>query len=224
MWTTRPTRSPRSSPCWRRWTSAGRWSPPTPCTSSGKPPGTWSRTRAPTTCSPRSRTTNPACTRPWTPWTGRTPPSPTPPPTAVTPRDETRTLQVLPAPEGCFPYAAQAFLIERTIHDPHTGHLRSAAAALGITSRTPERGATPTVIATAARGHWGIEALHHVRDVTMKEDAHRLRAGTAPAVMATFRNTAIAALRLIGFTNTAQGRRWAARDATRPLAALDLTI
>jgi len=42
--------------------------------------------------------------------------------------------------------------------------------------------------------------------------------------MATFRNTAIAALRLIGFTNIAQGRRWAARDATRPLAALDLTI
>jgi len=40
-------------------------------------------------------------------------------------RHETRTLQVLPAPAGCFPYAAQAFLTERTVHDPHTGQLRS---------------------------------------------------------------------------------------------------
>lgn len=139
-------------------------------------------------------------------------------------RDETRTLQVLPAPEDCFPHAAQAFLIERTIRDPETGALRSAAAALGITSRTPQHGATPTVLATAARGHWGIEALHYIRDVTMNEDAHRLRAGTSAQVMATLRNTTIATLRMIGFTNTAQGRRWAARDATRPLTALNLTI
>ncbi len=39
-------------------------------------------------------------------------------------RDETRTLQVLPAPAGCFPHAAQAFLIERTVRDPHTGQPR----------------------------------------------------------------------------------------------------
>jgi predicted transposase YbfD/YdcC len=139
-------------------------------------------------------------------------------------RQETRTLQVLPAPAGCFPYAAQAFLIERTIRDPATGQLRSAAAALGITSRSPQRGGTPTLIATAARSHWDIEALHHIRDVTMHEDAHRLRAGSAAPVMATLRNTAIATLRMIGFTCTAQGRRWAARDATRPITALGLTI
>jgi hypothetical protein len=78
-------------------------------------------------------------------------------------RDETRTLQVLPAPEGLFPHAAQAFLIERTVRDPHGGKLRSAVAALGITSRTAGRGGTPEVIAAAARGHWDIEALHHVR-------------------------------------------------------------
>ena len=83
-------------------------------------------------------------------------------------RHETRTLQVLPAPAGCFPHAAQAFLIERTVRDPATGRLRSAAAALGLTSRSPERGGTPTLIATAARSHWDIEALHHVRDVSTK--------------------------------------------------------
>jgi predicted transposase YbfD/YdcC len=138
-------------------------------------------------------------------------------------RHETRTIQVLPAPQGLFPYAAQAFLIERTIRDPHDGQLRSAAAALGITSRTPERGGTPEALAHAARRHWDIEALHHVRDTTMQEDAQRLRAGSSAQVMAATRNTAIAILRLCGFTGTAAGRRWAARNPARPIAALNLT-
>jgi predicted transposase YbfD/YdcC len=137
-------------------------------------------------------------------------------------RDETRTLQVLPAPEGLFPHAAQAFLIERTVRDPRDGQPRSAVAALGITSRSLQRGGTPEVIATAARGHWDIEVLHYVRDVTMREDAQRLRAGTSAQVVAAVRNTAVAALRLAGFTGTAAGRRWAARNPARPLAALNL--
>lgn len=137
-------------------------------------------------------------------------------------RDETRTLQVLPAPQDLFPHAAQAFLIERTVRDPHDGTLRSAVAALGITSKPPGRGGTPEVIAAAARRHWDIEATHYVRDVTMREDAQRLRSGTSPQVVAAVRNTVIAALRLAGFTSTAQGRRWAARNPSRPLAVLNL--
>ena len=139
-------------------------------------------------------------------------------------RDETRTIQVLPAPEGVFPHAAQAFLIERAVRDPHDGQLRSAVAALGVTSRSPERGGTLQALATAARGHWDIEALHHVRDTTMREDAQRLRAGTSAQVMAAVRNAAVAVLRLAGFTSTAPGRRWAARNPARPIAALGLTL
>jgi hypothetical protein len=120
---------------------------------------------------------------------------------------DTRTLQVLPAPDGLFPHAAQAFLIERAVRDPHDGRLRSAVAALGITSRTLQRGGTPEVIAAAARGHRDIEALHHVRDTTMNEDAQRLRAGSSAQVIAAVRNTAVAALRLAGFTSTVPGRR-----------------
>ena len=120
---------------------------------------------------------------------------------------DTRTLQVLPAPDGLFPHAAQAFLIERAVRDPHDGRLRSAVAALGITSRTLQRGGTPEVIAAATRGHWDIEALHHVRDTTMNEDAQRLRAGSSAQVIAGVRNTAVAALRLAGFTSTGPGRR-----------------
>jgi len=137
-------------------------------------------------------------------------------------RHETRTIQVLPAPGGCFPDAAQAVLAERLVSDPRDGRLRSAAAALGITSRTPERGGAPEALALAVRGHRDIEALHHVRDVTMREDASRLRSGTSPQVAAAIRNTVIAALRLAGFTSTAAGRRWAARNPARPLAVLNL--
>jgi hypothetical protein len=56
----------------------------------------------------------------------------------------------------------------------------------------------------------------------MKEDASRLRSGTSPQVTATIRSTVIAALRLAGFTNTAAGRRWAARNPIRTLAVLNL--
>lgn len=60
----------------------------------------------------------------------------------------------------------------------------------------------------------------NVRDVTMCEDAQHLRSGTAPQVMAAVRSTA--ALRLAGFTATAAGRRWGARNPARPLAVLNL--
>jgi predicted transposase YbfD/YdcC len=124
-------------------------------------------------------------------------------------------------PRGLFPCAAQAFLIDRTVRDPRDGQLRPAAAAPGITSRSLQRGGTPAVIAAAARGHRDIEVLQYVRDVTMREDAQRLRAGTSAQVAAAVRHTAAAALRLAGFTGAAAGRR-AARNPARPLAALTL--
>ena len=57
----------------------------------------------------------------------------------------------------------------------------------GITSLSPER-ADATRLLTLTRGHWGIEnGLHYRRDVTMGEDASRIRKGTAPQVMAALR-------------------------------------
>jgi len=70
-------------------------------------------------------------------------------------RDETPTIQVLPAQAGTFPHAAQAFLIERHVADLH-GNPVSDIAALGITNMAPRRG-TPAAIAVHVRGHWGIE-------------------------------------------------------------------
>ncbi len=136
-------------------------------------------------------------------------------------RAETRTIQVLPAPDGMWPHAAQAFLIERHVADLH-GNPVSAIAALGITSLTPRRGG-PAAIARHVRGHWGIEnKLHYVRDVTFSEDGSRVRTGNAPHVMASLRNLAIAALRADGWTNIASGLRWASRDYSNPLSLLNI--
>jgi predicted transposase YbfD/YdcC len=91
-----------------------------------------------------------------------------------------------------------------------------------ITSLTAAQ-ASPARLADWIRGHWGIEALHHIRDVTLAEDASQLRTGTAPRVMASLRNLAIAILRLRGWRNLAAALRRNARDASRPLALLGIT-
>ena len=83
--------------------------------------------------------------------------------------------------------------------------------------------ASPVALAYYIRGHWGIEnRSHYVRDVTYREDLSQVRAGAAPRVMATLRNLATSLLRLVGFNNIAEGRRWVAWDYTRGLTLLGL--
>ena len=54
------------------------------------------------------------------------------------------------------------------------------------------------------RGHWEIEnRLHWVRDVTLGEDASRVRVGAAPQVMAVLRNIMLGLLRSCGCQNIA---------------------
>jgi hypothetical protein len=61
----------------------------------------------------------------------------------------------------------------------------------GITSLSPER-ADALRLLGLARGHWAIEnELHYRRDVTLGEDASRVRKGGAPQVMAALRNSVI---------------------------------
>ncbi|WP_369394601.1 hypothetical protein AB5J72_49115 [Streptomyces sp. CG1] len=45
---------------------------------------------------------------------------------------------------------------------------------------------------------------HHIRDIALAEDASKIRTGTAPRAMATFRNFAIALARFTAWTNTAE--------------------
>ena len=75
---------------------------------------------------------------------------------------------------------------ERTI-----GGVTTVEVIHGITSLSEEK-ADAAKLLDLTRGHWGIEnGLHYVRDVTMGEDASRVRKGSAPQVMAALRNLVI---------------------------------
>jgi predicted transposase YbfD/YdcC len=68
------------------------------------------------------------------------------------------------------------------------------------------------------RDHWGIEnRLHYVRDVTFGEDASRVRSGSAPQIMAAFRNAVIHLLDGVEATSKAAARR---RFAAHPNEAI----
>jgi predicted transposase YbfD/YdcC len=137
-------------------------------------------------------------------------------------RREVRTIQVIDAPEhvrDLFPYVEQVFLVERQIAE---GDQTTYQAVLYVTSLTAEL-AGPADLLAYVRTHWTIEnRVHWVRDVTLGEDASRVRTGNAPRVMATLRNLAISLLRLAGFTNIAAALRYNAGDNRRVLNHLEL--
>jgi hypothetical protein len=82
--------------------------------------------------------------------------------------------------------------------------------------------AGPARLADLLRGHWAIEALHHVRDVTFCEDSSQTRTGSAPNVMACLRNLAIGVLSRAGPVNLAASQRHHSRDPCRPLVTLGI--
>jgi hypothetical protein len=77
----------------------------------------------------------------------------------------------------------------------------------GITSLSPERADAQRLL-ELTRGHWGIEnGLHYRRDVTMGEDASRVRKGVAPQIMAALRNSVIHMLSDVVAPNLASAMR-----------------
>ncbi len=116
-------------------------------------------------------------------------------------RQEIRRLKVCTVNNVLFPGARQAVQIVRRRVHRKTGKI-SLKTVYAVTSLTAEQ-AGPAQLARLIRGHWTVEALHHVRDVTFAEDASQLRTGNTPRAMATCRNLAIGALRLTGARNIA---------------------
>ena len=80
----------------------------------------------------------------------------------------------------------------------------------------PFQQASPARLADLLRGHWTIEALHHLPDVTFCEDASQVRTGAAPHVLACLRNVVIGVLSRAGPVNVAAALRRHARDPRRP--------
>jgi len=137
-------------------------------------------------------------------------------------RVTTRTIQVLPAPEGLpFPHVSQVFLIERYVTDLQ-GRPVSAAAALGVASPASGR-ADAAALARYVREQWSIESLHWIRDTLYQEDKSQVRTRSGPRAMAALRNLAIGALHMAGRTDITEATRWAARSMDRPFTILGLT-
>jgi hypothetical protein len=121
-----------------------------------------------------------------------------------------------------FPHAAQVLQVTRKTRDLDTNRWR-AVTVYAITSLSFEL-AHPARLADLLRGHWAIEALHHIRDVTFAEDDSQVRTGAAPNVMAVLRNLVIGVLSRAGPVNIAAALRRHARDPRRPLATLGLSL
>jgi len=137
-------------------------------------------------------------------------------------RDEHRTIKTATVAAGlAFPHAAQAIAITRRVRPLPAGKWRTVTA-YGITSLTVTQ-ASPADLARWIRGHWAIEALHHIRDVTYGEDASQVRTGNGPQVMASLRNLTIGIIKMAGYRNIAAATRHHARDATRTLATLGIS-
>jgi hypothetical protein len=67
--------------------------------------------------------------------------------------------------------------------------------------------ASPADLAKLARGQWGIESVHWLRDTAYDEDANTGYAGNGPQAMATLRNLAISLLYLSGVTEITRTSR-----------------
>jgi predicted transposase YbfD/YdcC len=137
-------------------------------------------------------------------------------------RIEVRTIKTLPVTDhirDLFPHGEQAFLLERYIYDLD-GTLLGAVAVLGITS-LPTDHADAAAIAAHVRGHWSVESLHWLRDVTLGEDHSTIKA--AYQAMAAIRNLVISVCSLRGIQNLARQLRACHRDPYRlPLLLMGL--
>lgn len=133
-------------------------------------------------------------------------------------RVEHRRVKLTAVGEGIgFPHAQLAIQLHRR-RRPIGSTTWTSETIYAITSLN-WRQARPELIAHAIRGHWRIESLHWIRDITFGEDLSQIRTGSGPANMATLRNFAVSRHRLAGATNIAHACRHTARH---PQRALDL--
>jgi predicted transposase YbfD/YdcC len=139
-------------------------------------------------------------------------------------RVEIRTLKAVSVRHFGFPHAAQVLQVTRKTRDLATTTRRFRSVTVYALTSLPFNQARPARLADLLRGHWAIEALHHVRDVTFAEDASQVRTGAAPNVMAAIRNLAIGVLSRAGPINVAAALRRHARDPRRPLATLGIIL
>ena len=131
-----------------------------------------------------------------------------------------RSLWVADAGDLDFPHATQVMRIRRDGYDV-TGAAISKEIVHAVTSLDAQQ-AGPADMAGIARGQWGIESVHWLRDTVYAEDANTGYAGNGPQVMATLRNMAVSLLHLAGVTEITRTVQAITRDRARLLSYLPL--
>jgi predicted transposase YbfD/YdcC len=139
-------------------------------------------------------------------------------------RIEIRTLKAVSVSHFGFPHAAQILQVTRKTRDLHDHPRRYRTVTVYAVTSLGFAQASPARLADLLRGHWAIEALHHLRDVAFCEDGSQTRTGAAPNVMACLRNLVIGVLSRAGPVNVAAALRRHARDPRRPLATLGISL
>ena len=125
-----------------------------------------------------------------------------------------------PVPSGTdFPHASRYIIVER--ESSTLGDVRTSIETRYYVTDLVDDDANTEHLLRLTRGHWSIESLHWVRDVTFDEDRSQVRTGTLPRILATLRNLAIGIIRHTTYrsVNIAAATRQLAR---RPDVALDL--
>jgi predicted transposase YbfD/YdcC len=131
-----------------------------------------------------------------------------------------RSIWVADATGIDFPQVIRVARIRRDRYD-RDGQLLSKEIVHAVTSLGAEK-ASAEDLAGIARGQWGIESVHWVRDTAYAEDSNTGYAGNGPQVMATLRNLAISLLYLSGVKEITRTLQAIARDRNRILDYLPL--
>jgi predicted transposase YbfD/YdcC len=131
-----------------------------------------------------------------------------------------RSLWVADATGLDFPHVTQVVRIRRDGYDLTGAHI-SKETVHAVTSLSAGR-AGPQDLARIARGQWGIESVHWLRDTAYREDSDTGYTGNGPQALATCRNIAISLLYLAGVTQIVRTLQAIGRDRTRMISYLPL--
>ena len=131
-----------------------------------------------------------------------------------------RSIWVTDAGDIDFPQVTRIARIRRD-HYGTGGHLVGKEIIHAVTSLDAKK-ADAEALARIARGQWGIESVHWVRDTAWDEDANTGYAGNGPQAMATLRNLAVSLLYLNGVKEITRTLQAIARDRNRLLNYLPL--
>jgi predicted transposase YbfD/YdcC len=114
-----------------------------------------------------------------------------------------------------FPHVTRVVRIRRDRYDI-VGSLVSKEIVHAVTSLDAEQ-AGPADLAAIARGQWGIESVHWIRDTVYREDNGQAWVGEGPQALASLHNLAIGLIRLKSKDGIKETTEWICRDRTRSL-------